>query len=102
MEIVGINQADKCNLVELSVAQCRDGNYKHSQFISNNYNILNVLSSTFMKFLKEEEDKQRTYSFEGYSSVTYVIEDEFGCYMKFCGHISHDKSELNREVFYQR
>ena len=83
----------KLGLIDLSVAEYRDGNCKRAKCQPNAYPSLVNQLHTFIK-LEEEAENERTMYFETYGDVANITEDNFGYYIDFGNKIPNKTSVL--------
>ena len=101
MEIVGISDSVCTDLIDPSVAQCRDGECKRLRCYPAQYSVLKFNRSNFCSIVKAKES-QRTTSYEGYGAIASVSTDDFGYMVDFVGKMPNKESELDPKVIYRR
>ena len=101
LEIVGVSDSVKLELIDPSVAEYCDGNYKRAKFQPDTYQSLANQLDTFRK-LEEEAENERIVSFEAYGAVSNITEDTFEYYVDFGNKIPNETSVLEQGVVYRR
>ena len=101
MEIVGINNSLSINLIDPSIAQCRDGHCKRLRCDADKYSMLELERADLRKSVKDIESKIES-SHEAYGSIACVSEDDFGYFVDMDGRMPADESELDTKKNYHR
>ena len=101
MEIVGINNSLSINLIDPSVAQCRDGHCKRLRCDDDKDSMLELEHADLRKSVKDIESKIES-SDKAYGSIARVSEDDFGYFVDMDGRMPADESELDSNKIYLR
>ena len=101
MEIVGVCDTVKCDLIAPAIAQCRDGTCKRKRCDPKKYIEL-VLESADCRRSVSKLESERISSFKGYGALARLTEDDYGYMVDFNGKMPVDESELDSSKIYHR